>query len=1186
MSHDLKKTESITEIFDAEKVQHLTNGFYPKGDKLVWDGDSLPYHQLGGPGLERLCYLLLLTQGKVPRYFGNLGQKQYGIDLLVTDDDEYAVYQCKNLESLSEQDIKQAFQHFEEEWLGRTYLPKPKQFVLVCPLPLRERKQNETWTTLERQFHERTEVGIEFWDRNYLDERLRRLPDVVSDLFSDQAAERFCDLEDWNSDLFRPVAAGSGERAIARYLEKKAAGQIYVAAKLAEDFTEKLERNGSLLIQGLPGSGKTITGLALTESFHDSRCRIFYVSLRHDIDEDTLVEGIRRRLSRPTIFLLDDCHGKFELLDLVQNRLSAVIRGNGFLVFLARTTPTPEDMLRVDNSDFEEDLEEAEAVLELQPTLAVFSEIITRVKPHFAELSKERLLKIFEFTGHDLLLLDQLLATIDSVNEIDQLKLEKVFEKTLKRYFRKSLGHRPEFMKLAALAQFDIAPPVSYFHSDLEKQDEDAATQLVVRADRRPSRYFFLHSSAAELIFRAMVWNSGRDDHPELAADYLIEFFKNSRESDKQLVVDFSTVIGNRLKLTADWNDVNRLRSRFLTDDCTFTFVEESFKQLPLNLLAVCFSILKCSNVKTFTRYHDFVQRKIEDGTVINMAIARLFSESGQFLQMVKIEYPLLFPSLQSQLADRGLRSLIKMTQFQNVLSFLRNFAEPEDSQWITSLDMIPDNEFYEMIQRTIDSSRSIGTIHLVLWELKKTNPALLEKLERKIGAKHYLHLITSAGTIFELFMVIRYSSLSISGELIDALDAETLNTLIDKTIASGRSIGTIPFTLRELKKTNQVMLGKLERRIGTKCWWQLLCANGTMSVLMQILQCMDKSFRRELVRGSQDLFVEQWQGLLLRGDFYDLALFVRWSSLVFSKQFTAAFLISLKPTFEALIRRDGWKVLNRGAPLLAASPESSIKKYLSALLRDYLSTVDLSSLCFNSFDEAAHCVRLLWYEVPSHRKELTDSLLRILPEEKAWYANEDFLHSTHLLFFILANPQAKPEDARRVLAIGNSKEVAALCSEATTLDLFLYVWNLYILWFEWERTGNESFATFLHSKISDILSRALVSRSKNLRNPEKTDQLLTLAGLLSFVGLTDNPTENAEWLSKLPSFSELLKRVQTKTFVLGVFYLLGLERIFDGKDYVPRQTWRRLLPKADEYSEKLAALEHLCNFVRTRARE
>jgi len=1176
---------------------------------------------------------------------------------------------------------------------------------------------------------------IQLWPDNLTDELKHYLASELG-----QVIERKFEEYWYDDDLFRLVVADSKDKTLARYFFKKAEGHIYVNPKLAEDFSEMLERNGSLLIRGLPGSGKTITGLALAESFHKSRYRIVYVSLRHEITEDSLVKGIRRRLEEPTVFILDDCHEKFDLLEKAQDRLVAEMRGRAYLIFMARTTPTPAGITREDEVDFVEGLKEAAAILEFRPSEADFKEIIIRVKPHFAGLSNMRLKKIFEYTGHDLFLLDQLIETIDSPRAIDQLKLDRLFAETRKHYFGSPTLYYPGFMNLAALAQFDLAPPVGVLAFDLEVENENAAAQLVMKADF-PPRYYFLHSSAAELVFRSLAVG----DHIELAVKYLIEFFKCGPLGDRQIAVDLANVIGNQLKLTSDEKEEIRLKSQFLSDDAIYALVEKTFDQLPLNLLAICLIILKDADKETCAHYQDLVKRKIDDGTVLNLAITRPSWENSRFLFLLRHEYPLLQSALSGQLAIRGIRSLTRTTELLNFLLMLAYLTEPQDTWWVAPLDSIPDNEINEMIERTSASGRfvgtiglalralkqtnpalleklewkigakrnlhliantgtifelfkviensspsmvealiealdaatldtliaktiasgcSIGTIHFTLRELKQTNLALLEKMERKIGGRRYLHLIASAGTISELFNVIRYSSTSMAEDLIEALDTATLGTLIAKTIASGRSIGTLDWALRELKQTNPALLEKLERKIGAKRylhlissagtifelfkviedsspsmaedliealdvatldtliaktiasgrsignihwamrelkqtspglleklewkigakrWWQIICANGDMQALLHILQDMDESYRRELVQGSQNVSLEQWQQLLLRGNFADLCNFVRWSSLFFSEYLTDDFLSSLKPTFERLIREGDWKVLDQGASLLRESSDSLIKKCLSDLLRDYLAQVRLESLSFDSFGKAVHCVKLLWTEVPSRREELTRFLLTILPEEKVWYADEEFIRSARLLFFILATPQVRPDDARGVLAIGNREHVAVLCEEATTLDLFLYLWNLYALWFQWERTEGQTFEAFLNAEIVHTVSDALRKRSQAQTKQEETDNLITLTGFLSFVGVSIPSEERTRWSGRLLSFERLLARAATKTFIPAVFFLLGLEWIFDGASRVPTMIWRGLPPKARDYSEKLSAIEHLHEFVLSR---
>jgi len=1342
---------ALSAIYDPQVTLHLRPGFHLSPGPSTLVGASLPYHQLGGPGLERLCYLLLLDKGKVPRYFGKPGQKQYGIDLLVAHGDETTVYQCKNVQSFPLQDMQAALQIFETEWLGRPELPRPTDFVLCCPLPLRELRQNEAWTRLEQDLWARKGVRVAFWDRQYLDERLLHLPDVVADLFSDRVAEQFCNLYDWNSDLFRPLVAGSGEKTVDHYLALKEAGRLYVEPKLEESFTRKLEVGGSLLIQGLPGSGKTITGLALAETLRHRQgpYRIFYISLRHDLDEDTLVQGIRRRLTQPTIFLLDDCHGKYELLERVNDRLRPILverPSRGVLIFAARTTPTPEGVPRGDYSAFETDLIESESVLEFQPTPLWFRHIIALAKPHFAGLSNERLHKIFEFTGHDLLLLDQLLEMLGSPAEVDQLAPERLFEKTLVRYFGSPTVYRPGFMKLAALAQFDLAPPVASFGFNLDQEDKRAASQLVIIAGRRPPRYHFLHSSAAELIFRALAWNAGADDHPALAADHLVAFFRSHPGGGEQLVKDLTNAIHNRLKLERGPGPENLIRSRLLADEGIYTLIESVFEKLTLNSLAVCLDILQRTDKTTSERYHDLIQRKVEDGSVLKMAMERPFWESGLFLRLAKRKYPELLSGLRSQLVDHEVRSLVQTTELQSILALLANLPDPDNPWWASSLDSVPNDEFERMIQRALASGRSIGTIHLALWELNKADPTLLERLERKIGAGRYLRLITGAGTIFELFMIIKHSSPFMAGELIEALDSETVDALIAQTIRSGRSIGTIDLALRELKKADPTLLERLERKIGAERylrlitgagtifelfrmiqysspfmvgeliealdsetvdalitqtirsgrsigtidlalrelkkadptllerlerkigaerylhlvtgagtiselfrmirhsslfmageliealdsetvdalvaqsiasgrsigtielalrglrkadpillerlerkiqaphWWQLICAEGTMQILQGILRRLSESSRQELVKSSQELTLGDWQKLVLRSNFVELCNFVRWTAPLFSAQLTPAFLDSLEPTFETLIRREDWKGLARGSVLLRDASESSIRQDLLALLRDYVAPVNPDTLHFELFDEATACLSLLWDYLPSRRQELSDSVLAILPGEDKWYNSERFLRSACTLFAILAHPHARRDDACRVLNIGNDQAVAALCAEATTLEIFFYLWNLYSLWFQWEQEGEKSFAGFLHPAIWDAVTAALLERFAAKVNRAEEDSLVALSGFISFSGLVFNSAERADWASSLPPFERLVGRAWRKTFIQAVFFLFGLEWIFDRQGDIYPRTWQWVLPKAVEWGEESAALKHLCRLVRDRA--
>ena len=1579
----------IAQIADREQSAHLSAHVHPVQAEFLLSADSLPYEKLGGPGFERLCYLLLLTRGHSPLFFGSSGQAQRGIDLLVEEDGERVVYQCKNVKNFSTPDAIAALKKFEVEWLQPTHLPKPKRFVLCLTRSLRDVKDLDPWEKYREEFSQKHQIEVATpWDRTYLNETLKRLPDIVAEIFSDQIAELFCERDDWVFDQFHPLAVNATEPSLKRYFARKTTDHLYLDPERIAEFTEKLERNGSILIKGLPGSGKTITSLALTEELN--RYRVYYLSLRDNVTNDLLVAGIKDRLSRRTIFVLDDCQGKFAQLDSLMTRIRRLLQGRplnqALFVFLTRTTPTPDDLARGDEiTGFEEDLKQAGAVLEFATNQQTFRQIIEQGKPEFADLTAERLVNLYEFTGHDLFLLDQLLDTLDDPEELDDLNLESLFGKTIVRYFGSNAVDRPGFMHLAALAQFDLAPRTAGFPYNLKAEDPRAMVELVAEAGH-PLHYFFLHSSAAELIFRALALNHGTTDHAGRAAEHLIAFFKGRAPDDPTLADDLSKAIHNHLKLV-DKNQEERLKSAFLADDAIYELIERNFVILPLNLFAVCRIILRDTTSPALERYEGLIQRMVEDGTVLQLATTKPFVDSELFLRLNKRHYPQLFNYLRKHLAATGLRSLARSTELQNFLGLLLMVAEPNDTNWHDLLAQVPESDVETMIERTITAGRSIGRLNLALSELKQNDEPLLRQLESQIGAARFLRLIAANGTIFELFMVIKCSTLTLAEELIAALDdnlveqllaqtidsgrsigtldlallrlkqkdiallrrlevqigaanflrliaangtvpelfrviksstlvlaeeliaalddklveqlitqtitagrslgtlhqtlrelkqndeellrrlevqigaarflrliaangtifelfmvikdstpalkeeliaslddqlveqliAQTVATgrsigtlniallnlkqndiallrrleaqigaarflrliaangtifelfmqirnstlaeeliaglddrlveqlvtqtitarrsigtlnlalrelkqrdagllrrlevqigaarflrliaangsllelfwviqdstlaladeliagldgqlvdqlitrtittgrsigtlnlalrklkrndiallrrleaqiggarflrliaangsivelfwvikastrplkealiaglddqlveqLISQTISTGRSIGALHWTLQHLKLINRVLLRKLEDKIGTNRWWRLIWSFGSIAILVELLPAMDSSFRQDFIQAAKRLSAEEWKELLRKNGLYELCYLVEKFPWFFSTDFPPEF---LKQIIVTLIQSSSWEARNLGWVQLSNAPDSMGKRYLLKLINEQFRDTQPGALDFLSFSEAAHAVNLLWRLLPDRRNELVDALRRFIHTDKPIYSDPTYLVSVHLLFSTLATPQARPADARIILSLGNDASVAKLCAKAMTPDLFLYLWNLYALWFEWKSPQERSFTDFLNAELGNALISSFTGRLRAGKDDEEADALITLAGAMSFLGMScDRSSALEDFLSKIPSEDEMIFSLdQTQSFIPSVFFLLGLEWIFQDERAVPPLVWREQLVKTNKYPEATAALEHLKSLVTTRSR-
>ena len=163
------------------------------------------------------------------------------------------------------------------------------------------------------------------------------------------------------------------------------------------------------------------------------------------------------------------------------------------------------------------------------------------------------------------------------------------------------------------------------------------------------------------------------------------------------------------------------------------------------------------------------------------------------------------------------------------------------------------------------------------------------------------------------------------------------------------------------------------------------------------------------------------------------------------------------------------------------------------------------------------------------------------------------------------------------VLGLGNAPAVAPLCADASTIDLFLYFWNLYVLWFAWNGEQANSFATFQCAEVAGAVIASLYERLRKHQPTEEAYRLIALIGVASFLGMSLRREREVEvFLSKQPRFDRLMERADEKTFVPAIFFLLGLNWLHQGRRRVPARVWQEQLEKADDYAETTAALERL----------
>ncbi|HBB15631.1 MAG TPA: hypothetical protein DCZ97_01025 [Syntrophus sp. (in: bacteria)] len=829
-------------------------------DPVVMGLGALPYAQLSCPQFERLCYELLVAEGFSPRFFGRRGQRDYGVDIIVESGEKRRVYQCKNFaHEPKSAELRDAVAKFEADWLIGANLPRPQQFVYCCPQPLNDKALGESWTKFKDDFQQRTKVEVSFWDKYALDARLRRLPDIVAGLFSDSYAEHFCMCDDWRDDLWIRVSWNEARHpSIERFLNWHKRGAIYVSDEDEQHFQDLLSASPVLAIRGLPGSGKTFFGLEMGCRLYEPRRRLYYATLKDSTNPDRLWKSVRRRGNLPSLFVLDDCHLDLNCAGIVRERLVPELKGGAVkLLFILRDPPVSAIHEFDDTPDWLISLEQDEALIDMRTSLNRTRTVVEHLRTDMVGLSQLRLGKLHHFSGGDLLLLDELLSGIHSPLELDELRPEKLYHQIRSRYFE---GNRilPTIRILASLAQFDLTPLASFLDGGWQSGEKALAAPLMSELFG-PPRYQFLHSSLAELVLRAQAALEIDTAHLEqdvakttagALLTYLHHLLLSSAARDGREVVfmaNLELVLTGRLKL-AEGSVEAGIKASVLADEAIQAGVEAHLNHCSFNFLNICLINLSIAAHPALRRYLELVENRFRllfqhhhDG----FDSIGLKTVGTGFLSLRR-NAPDVLARMEEEFGSENLLCLIVANG--NLFELFRILQYATSAFREALMDRLDPGRATALVEKTITARRSVGTLHFTIRELSKTDPALLGRLEQAIGAQQFLRLIAANGTLFELFRIMEYATPAFREALMDRLDPDGAAALVDKTIAAGRSVGTLPLAMRELSETDPALLGRLEQAIGAQQFLRLIAANGTLIDLFGILERATSAFRKALV--------------------------------------------------------------------------------------------------------------------------------------------------------------------------------------------------------------------------------------------------------------------------------------------------------------------------------------------------
>ena len=828
---------------------------------------SLPYEKLDGLQFERLCYEILCSEGKNPRYNGKSGQPDYGVDIINEDNDTRCVYQCKNIkdrQSITETagDINNAYSKVLNRWIGEQHLPPPTHFFYYSRQELNGIKHSSEYTILRDSALKTDKIDIQLWGREALDSKLRHLYAVVSGVFSEQVAKVFCtELSRPSDSKWERLNTTSEYPTLREFYSDWKENKLYVAPTLHEQFLAALSTSPVVLVQGNPGSGKTTTTLSLLAQLQNRPERIYYTVISNFDKITDLADSVKKRAHLPSVFILDDCHSAPELAnELIQRLRGSVLNKNHpvsvKVVLLTRIIPKQEESIY---SDALQDLLELEKESVIEVLLSDSTSLLQVLKkrlPHIQDITIRHAEHLFNLTGGNLKLASLTVKGIISADELTRLDGNSVKENVSRLYIRNKYTAMADlqYMKqLCALAMFDITPLTDYLGESPTVIKRGLATILY-----QPVRVRFSHSTLAEVLFYVIsdkITGTVQEyDLNHQVTQELIQYFKYLTNSSVSQLNPFFLNLSTSQLSFPDLSTGHIISEFLSSSDFRAILIPD---QSIVNLSILRLLLVKASGVTPQ------VMREIHDSICSRLSYLFSKEEAWSEEEIIDFQSGLLRISKSSAAHLSAIecswvvnRVIEKIRQNFSIPELFRLLQYSTPSRAAELIDSLTAEDIDALVEKT---NRSVGTLNLTLRDLEQKTVIiegkeqnLLEALEKKVTAKHLLQLIINNGTIFELFMLLKHSTPSRAAELIDALNAQDINALVEKT---NRSVGTLDLALHDLEQKNVMVEGKelnlleaLEKKITAKHLLLLIINNGTIFELFRFLQHSTPTRAAELI--------------------------------------------------------------------------------------------------------------------------------------------------------------------------------------------------------------------------------------------------------------------------------------------------------------------------------------------------
>ena len=310
--------------------------------------------------------------------------------------------------------------------------------------------------------------------------------------------------------------------------------------------------------------------------------------------------------------------------------------------------------------------------------------------------------------------------------------------------------------------------------------------------------------------------------------------------------------------------------------------------------------------------------------------------------------------------ADRLLRLITARGTLVQLLKCLEHTTPAFTAELIEALDA-PAVE--RLLARTVKEGRSIGTLNLALRALgrRDTEQRQLVALEGKLGAERLLRLIAARGTLPELLRLLKETTPAFTAELIEALDAPTVERLLARTVEEGKSIGTLNLALSRLWRVVPEQARRLEALVGVTGWWRLLSGAGDLDSFCYLLKGLSQDVGTKLLSTEEAQSTQEWSALARRGNFYSLCRFAVDVMPRLPPTTRKCFTRAVEETVEDIVEATDWAALNSGLAAAARIKDQVFRELLQVAAVARVAATDIERLRFDDLGDAVSALTCLW---------------------------------------------------------------------------------------------------------------------------------------------------------------------------------------------------------------------------------